>query len=155
MSLEQSLKMLHEGNRSLQIAGKEVEMAESEHRRTSSFWYPMLNVTGAYVHMSNPIEVKQPLNQFTDPAKDFIHSVLPDDQLISSILDKIGSYSLRFPLAPQNVSTIDANLTWPIFAGGKPSRGIPLLLPIRSRPCQPYSACTLFSLHFRRQQTKP
>lgn len=119
MSLEQSLKMLHEGNRSLQIAGKEVEMAESEHRRTSSFWYPMLNVTGAYVHMSNPIEVKQPLNQFTDPAKDFIHSVLPDDQLISSILDKIGSYSLRFPLAPQNVSTIDANLTWPIFAGGK------------------------------------
>ena len=91
LSLEQSLKMLHEGNRSLQIAGKEVEMAESEHRRTSSFWYPMLNVTGAYVHMSNPIEVKQPLNQFTDPAKDFIHSVLPDDQLISSILDKIGS----------------------------------------------------------------
>ena len=119
LSLEQSLKMLHEGNRSLQIAGKEVEMAESEHRRTSSFWYPMLNVTGAYVHMSNPVEVKQPLNQFTDPAKDFIHSVLPDDQLISSILDKIGSYSLRFPLAPQNVSTIDANLTWPIFAGGK------------------------------------
>ena len=47
LSLEQSLKMLHEGNRSLQIAGKEVEMAESEHRRTSSFWYPMLNVTGA------------------------------------------------------------------------------------------------------------
>ena len=44
LSLEQSLKMLYEGNRSLQIAGKEVEMAESEHRRTSSFWYPMLNV---------------------------------------------------------------------------------------------------------------
>ena len=69
--------------------------------------------------MANKIEVKESLNQFTDPAKDFIHSIIPDDQIISSILDKIGSYSLSFPLAPQDLTTIDANITWPIFTGGK------------------------------------
>ena len=69
--------------------------------------------------MSNKIEVKEPLSQFTDPAKDFVHSIIPNDQIISSILDKIGSYSLSFPLTPQNLTTIDANITWPVFTGGK------------------------------------
>lgn len=69
--------------------------------------------------MANRIEVEQPLSQFTDPAKDFIHSILPDDQIISGLLDHVGTYTLRFPLAPQDVATIDANVTWPVFAGGK------------------------------------
>ena len=37
--------------------------------------------------MSEKIEVKQPLSQFTDPAKDFVHTIVPDDQFISGILD--------------------------------------------------------------------
>ena len=49
---------------------------------------------------------------------------------------------------------LHALLTLSMAAGSKPSRGIPLLLPIRSRPCQPYSACTLGSLHGRRQQSQ-
>ena len=35
------------------------------------------------------------------------------------IRDSVGTYTLRFPLAPQDVATIDANVTWPVFAGGK------------------------------------
>lgn len=119
LTLEQSMHLLREGNQSLKIAGKEVEMAKNEHQRMNAFWYPSVSATGAYVHMSNKIEVKEPLNQFTDPAKDFVHSIIPDDQIISSILDKIGTYSLSFPLAPQNLTTVDATITWPIFTGGK------------------------------------
>ena len=119
LSFEESIQMLDKGNQSLQIADKEIEWAKSEHQRLNAFWYPAISATGAYVHMANKIEVKEPLSQFTDPAKDFIHSIIPDDQIISSILDKIGSYSLRFPLAPQDLTTIDANIIWPIFTGGK------------------------------------
>ncbi|MDD6211139.1 MAG: TolC family protein [Bacteroidales bacterium] len=119
LTLEQSVEMLRDGNRSLKIADKEIELAKNERQRLNAFWYPSVTATGAYVHMSNKIEVKQPLNQFTDPAKDFIHSIIPDDQIISSILDKIGSYSLHFPLAPQDVTTIDGNVMWPVFTGGK------------------------------------
>ena len=111
--------MLREKNQSLKIASKEIDLAKNEHERLNAFWYPSLSATGAYVHMSNKIEVKEPLSQFTDPAKDFVHTIIPNDQIISSILDKIGAYSLSFPLAPKDLTTIDANITWPIFTGGK------------------------------------
>ena len=119
LTLEQSLELLQKGNRSIRIAGKEVELAKNEHQKLNSFWYPSVGAAGAFVHMSNPIEVKQPLNQFTDPAKDFVHSIIPDDQFISSILDKIGQNSLTLPLISQNITSIDANVTWPLFTGGK------------------------------------
>lgn len=119
LSYEQSAQRLLQENQSLKIAAKEIEWAKNEHQRLNAFWYPSINATGAYVHMSNKIEVKEPLSQFTDPAKDFVHSIIPNDQIISSILDKIGSYSLSFPLTPQNLTTIDANITWPVFTGGK------------------------------------
>ena len=66
------------------------------------FGYPTISAAGAYVHMSNPIEVRQSLNQFTDPAKEYVHSILPNDQFISSLLDKIGQNTLTLPLISQN-----------------------------------------------------
>ena len=119
LTLEQSLELLQKGNRSIRMAGKEVELAKNEHQKLNSFWYPSVGAAGAFVHMSNPIEVKQPLNQFTDPAKDFVHSIIPDDQFISSILDKIGQNTVTLPLISQNITSIDANVTWPLFTGGK------------------------------------
>ena len=119
LSLEQSLTLLRSENKSLRIAGKEVELAKNEHQKLNAFWYPTISAAGAYVHMSNPIEVRQSLNQFTDPAKEYVHSILPNDQFISSLLDKIGQNTLTLPLISQNVTSIDANLTWPIFTCGK------------------------------------
>lgn len=119
LSLEQSLTLLQSENKSLKIAGKEVELAKNEHQKLNSFWYPNISAAGAFVHMSNPIEVRQPLSQLTDPAKEYIHSILPNDQFISSFLDKIGQNTLTLPLVSQNITTIDANLTWPLFTGGK------------------------------------
>ena len=119
LSLEQSLTLLQSENRSLKIAGKAVELAKNEHQKLNAFWYPTISAAGAYVHMSNPVEVRQSLNQFTDPAKEYVHSILPNDQFISSLLDKIGQNTLTLPLISQNVTSIDANLTWPIFTGGK------------------------------------
>lgn len=119
LSLEQSMDLLHKENKSLKIAGKEVEWARNEHQKLNAFWYPSVNASGAFVHMSNPVEVKQPLDQFTDPAKEYVHSIFPDDQFISSVLDKIGAYTLTFPLISQNLTSIGANITWPVFTGGK------------------------------------
>ena len=119
LTLEQSMELLQKENRSIRIAGKEVELAKNEHQKLNSFWYPSVSAAGAFVHMSNPVEVKQPLDQFTEPAKDFVHSIIPDDQFISSILDKIGQNTLTLPLISQNITSIDANVTWPLFTGGK------------------------------------
>ena len=97
LSFEESLHLLNQGNQSLKIADKSIEIAKAERDKLNAFWYPSLQSTGAFVHMSEKIEVKQPLSQFTDPAKDFVHSIIPDDQIISSILDQIGANTLIFP----------------------------------------------------------
>ena len=119
LSFEEALELLHTGNQSLKIADKGVEIAKSEKGKLNAFWYPSVQSTGAFVHMSEKIEVKQPLSQFTDPAKDFVHSIIPDDQIISGILDQIGANTLIFPLAPRNLTTVDVTAEWVFFAGGK------------------------------------
>ena len=119
LSFEEALELLHNGNQSLKIADKGVEIAKSEKGKLNAFWYPSVQSTGAFVHMSEKIEVKQPLSQFTDPAKDFVHSIIPDDKIISGILDQIGANTLIFPLAPRNLTTVDVTAEWVLFSGGK------------------------------------
>lgn len=119
LSFEQALQRMHEDNKSLKIAEQEAKWARNEHQRLNSFWYPHLTATGAYVHLSNPVEVKESLSQFTDPVVDFIHSVLPGEELVSSVLNGLGKKSFSVPLFPQNVTSVDALVTWPLFTGGK------------------------------------
>ena len=119
LTLEQSASLMNKGSRTLQMADKAVDIARSERQKMNAFWYPSLNASGAYVHLSNHIEVKEPLRQFTDPAKDFVHSIIPDDKIISGILDQIGANTLIFPLAPRNLTTVDVTAEWVLFSGGK------------------------------------
>ena len=119
LTLEQSASLMNKGSHTLQMADKAIEIARSERQKMNAFWYPSLNASGAYVHLSNNIEVKEPLKQFTDPAKDFVHSIIPDDQIISAVLDKIGANTLVFPLTPRNLTTVDLSAEWVLFSGGK------------------------------------
>ena len=63
LSFEESLHLLNQGNQSLKIADKGIEIAKAERDKLNAFWYPTLQSTGAFVHMSEKIEVKQPLSQ--------------------------------------------------------------------------------------------
>ena len=119
LSFDDALRQMQQGNRSLKIADKDIEAARMERDKLNALWYPSLQGAGTFVHLSEKIEVKQPLSQFTDPAKDFVHNLVPDDQFISSILDQIGSHTLAFPLAPRNLSTVGLTAEWIVFSGGK------------------------------------
>lgn len=118
LSFGDALQQMQQGNRSLQIADKGIETARAERDKLNALWYPSLQGAGTFVHLSEKIEVKQPLSQFTDPAKDFVHNVLPDDKFISGILDQIGSHTLAFPLAPRATS-VGLTAEWVVFSGGK------------------------------------
>ena len=119
LSFDDALRQMQQGNRSLKIADKGIEAARAERDKLNALWYPSLQGAGTFVHLSEKIEVKQPLSQFTDPAKDFVHNIVPDDQFISSILDQIGSHTLVFPLAPRNLTTVGLTAEWIVFSGGK------------------------------------
>ena len=119
LSLDQSLLLLQSENKSIRVAGVEIELVQNEHQKLNSFWYPTISSVGGYVHLSNSVEVHQSLSRFSEPVKEYVHSILPNDQFITSFLDKIGQNRLTLPLISQNITSVDANLTWPIFTGGK------------------------------------
>ena len=103
----------------MRIADKEIEIAKTERDKLNAFWYPSLQASGAYTYLSQKVEVREPLSTITDPAIDFIHSIIPNDQLITNFLNQIGSNSLIVPLAPRNLVTIDVDAEWVIFSGLK------------------------------------
>ena len=119
LTLQEAAELMNRRNLTIQLADKAVGIAHGERQKLKAFWYPMLNVSGMYLHLSDRVEVRQPLDTYTTPAKEFVQSVLPGDQLITSILDQVGSYTLTVPIFQRNLTTWDANLSWPVFTGGK------------------------------------
>lgn len=119
LTLQEASERMMGNNPTIRMADKAIDMAHGERQRLNAFWYPMLNTSGMVVHLSNRVEVKQPLDTYTDPAKEFVQSVLPNDQLITFILNQVGNYTLSVPILQRNLTTLDANLTWPVFTGGK------------------------------------
>lgn len=119
LSLEESFKLVQSKNKNLKIADIQIELAQNEHQITQSFWLPTIGATGTYMHMSNKIEVRENLKKYTDPVKDFMHDIDPTNLLIPTILDQIGNKTLVAPLTPQNITTVDATITYPLFTGGK------------------------------------
>lgn len=119
LTLEEAASLMGRNNRTLQIADKTIEMARGERQKLNAFWFPMLNASGMYAHLSEKVEVRQPLNTYTQPAKELVQSILPDNQLIPSLLDQIGNFNLTVPLLNRNLTSVDANLSWALFTGGK------------------------------------
>ena len=104
LTLEEASLRMNRSNPTLQIADKAVGIAQSEQEKMNAFWYPMLNASGMYVHLSDRVEVRQPLDTYTTPAKEFVQTILPNDQLITSLLDRLGSQTLTVPILPVMVT---------------------------------------------------
>ena len=119
LTLQEAAELMKRNNPTLQMADKAVGIARGERQKLNAFWYPMLNASGMVVHLSNKVEVKQPLNTYTEPTKEWIQSIIPGEQAISSILNQVGNYTLSVPLLQRNLTTIDATISWPVFTGGK------------------------------------
>ena len=119
LTLEEASNRMNRFNPTMQIAHKAVDIAKGEQQKLNAFWFPSVNATGMYVHLSNKIEVKQPLNAFTQPAKEWVQANLPNTPLLTSILDQISNYSLSVPLFQRNLTAMDVNISWPVFTGGK------------------------------------
>ena len=119
LTLQEAAELMNRRNLTMQLADKAIGIARGERQKLNAFWYPMLNASGMYVHLSDKVEVRQPLDTYTDPVKEFVQTILPNNQFITSILDQVGSYTLSVPLLQRNLTTLDANFSWPVFTGGK------------------------------------
>ena len=69
LSFDDALRQMQQGNRSLKIADKGIEAARAERDKLNALWYPSLQSAGTFVHLSEKIEVKQPLSHLQTPPK--------------------------------------------------------------------------------------
>lgn len=119
LTLLQSSILMIKNNHSLEIMDLSLKKTRLEKEKNNSLWYPSLNILGAYVHNSNEIEVRQSLDQLTSPLKDVISVAYPNDQIITDILTELGNQEFTVPLFKRNITSVDANIIWPIFTGCK------------------------------------
>lgn len=106
-------------NEMLKVAEAGVSIAKYEQGKTRAWWWPQLQAHGVYAHLSEQVEVRQPLSRFTAPAKAYVQNILPSETFITGLLDKVGEYTLTFPLLPQDITSIGLTAEWVAFSGGK------------------------------------
>lgn len=118
-SLDEARHRMLQYNAALKAAGAEVQIARRGQQRVGALWWPQLQADGAYMHLSEKVEVRQPLSRYTDPAKAYVQRIVPGEQLVTGLLDRVGGYTLSFPLLPQDVASVGLTAEWVAFSGGK------------------------------------
>ena len=118
-SFEDARNLMMQHNAALKVADAQVQIARREHQRVNALWWPQVQAEGAYMHLSEKVEVRQPLSYYTDPLKDEVQSLVPGEELVTGLLDRVGEYTLTFPLLPQDIASVGLTAEWVAFSGGK------------------------------------
>ena len=118
-SFEEARDLMLQHSAALKAADAEVQMARKERQRVNALWWPQLQVEGAYMHLSEKVEARQPLSYYTDPLKADVQRIVPGEELVTGLLDRVGQYTLTFPLLPQDIASVDLTAEWVAFSGGK------------------------------------
>ena len=119
LSIDESRDLMVQHSAALKAADAEVLMARRERQRVNALWWPQLQAEGAYMHLSERVEVRQPLSYYTDPLKADVQRIVPGEQLVTELLDRVGDYTFTFPLLPQDIASVGLTAEWVAFSGGK------------------------------------
>ena len=119
LSFSEAESRMLAANEALKVAQAGVTIAGYERSKANAWWWPQVQANGMYAHLSERIEVRQPLSHFTDPAKAFVQSLLPSESLVTGLLDRVGDYTLTFPLLPKDIGSVSLTAEWVAFSGGK------------------------------------
>ena len=119
ISFGEAYSLMKQHNATLKVAEADVAMARREQQRVRALWWPHVQAEGTYMHLSEKVEVRQPLSYYTDPLKADVQRLLPGEQLVTGLLGRVGENTLTFPLLPQDVASVGLTAEWVAFSGGK------------------------------------
>ena len=119
ISFDEARCLMRQHNAALKVADAEVAMARREQQRVNALWWPHIQAEGAYMHLSEKVEVRQSLSYYTDPLKADVQHLVPGEELVTGLLDRVGEYTLTFPLLPQDIASVGLTAEWVAFSGGK------------------------------------
>ena len=118
ISLEQAMQLMLSNSDAIKQAHKGVEIAVIQKQRLNSAWFPNITATGGYLHMSNDIEAQESIGELLQPVAEAFPEIASIDGM-SGILARLNTATLSFPLLDQDIGSIDGEIIWPLFSGGK------------------------------------
>ena len=107
LSLSEAHNLMLEFNGDLTASNYETKAAEEELKATNGLRYPSVNVIGTYATIDDDISLN------LNPARDLLGGIiqLPDPGAV------LGNWDIT--LQERNFGFAVANVTWPVFTGGK------------------------------------
>lgn len=105
LSLKQAYDLMRSSNGDLKASHYENEAVKEEEKAMKGLRYPSVSVSGTYVTLDQDVAVD------LNPIQDIIGGI------IGGIPPGLGDWN--FTLQERNFGFAAANITWPIFAGGK------------------------------------
>lgn len=105
VSITRALELMQQNNDTLKGEKAKVQTAAYKLKETKGLRYPSLSIMGSYVHLNDDLKLN--LNDYRDKAAGLL-------QITPSML---GSWDIK--VQDQDFGLIAANLTWPLYTGGK------------------------------------
>ncbi len=105
VSITRALELMQQNNDTLKGEKAKVQAAAYKLKEAKGLQYPSLSIMGSYVHLNEDLELH--LNEYRDKAAGLL-------QITPSML---GSWDIK--VQDQDFGLIAANLSWPLYTGGK------------------------------------
>ncbi|MDW5290254.1 TolC family protein [Formosa sp. PL04] len=106
LSLKHAYDLMLSTNGDLKASSFENEAVKEEEKATKGLRYPSVSIMGSYITLADDVTLD------LNPAQDIIGGIIGG-------LPEGGLGDWNFTLQEQNFGFAAANVTWPIFAGGK------------------------------------
>lgn len=119
ISFSASLQEVYDNSNILQISEKKTEIINSLKDGINSAWWPSINILGGYTWMSNDINVSQQYKTLLAPFDEYFDRNIISQEIGKLIYNFLGDKSFTVPIIDNQWASIDAVITYPIFAGGK------------------------------------
>ncbi len=119
ISIARSFEIVEQNSLWLKIADSRVESARAQKGALDSFWYPTAELSGTYTHFTSEIEVRESLETLSGGKLSEIGASFPANTLLQEILSAVESTDIVVPIAPRNVASLNVNVVWPLFTGGR------------------------------------
>ena len=119
LSLSDALCMAEQNNRAIEVAEQGVAMARQNMHLLRSAWWPTITLTGEALHTTTPIALNRTIGELSDGLMGEFEQLIEGSPVLEDILTSVAGASVGVEFAPRNTASVGAEVTWPVFSGGK------------------------------------
>lgn len=119
LSLDDVLNIALTSNRSIQVAREAIESSKAEQKQLNALWFPTIAATTKYTHTTSPIGLETTLGEVAEGLLPTLGPLVAANPTLAPLIESATKSTIGLSAVPRNTLSLGADLTWPIFSGGK------------------------------------